>query len=259
MTLTKEELKRIITQRHTILESHNNGADFHKSLSISLKTLVKYIDELDTSQKITRKGIINRLDELPDASRDEWISFILRKFGNTFRQSVYSAGYDQGRFDSNMDLRYNNKKETLVPIPVIPQFVVDWYQQVTYETGMDIFDGSSIFKIIYAIKSFEAEGNDSNYRISNWGISNELTEWALTHEEAFIHLLVTGRYTIYEEQTYHLVQHNKHLGKIYLCQLDDGTYDVTKTLDNPNTIVAWTAKELKDMDERGFVQERESE
>lgn len=64
--------------------------------------------------KITLKKIIRRLEDIPDDSRNMWLSEILSHFGNRYGGFKYAQGFEQGLLEGFQNgLNELNKKRLL--------------------------------------------------------------------------------------------------------------------------------------------------
>lgn len=75
------------------------------------------------------KDIVNKMKDLSDNTRAEWIDGILQEFGNGFGSKKWCEGYEQGKFEGawvGNQLKDADKIRQELNRPVVPQFVGDW-------------------------------------------------------------------------------------------------------------------------------------
>jgi len=90
------------------------------------KELVKTLVE---PKNMRLKDIINKIKDLSDHTRAEWIDGILREFGNGFGSKKWREGYEQGKFEGawvGSQLKDADKIRRELNKPVVPQYIADF-------------------------------------------------------------------------------------------------------------------------------------
>lgn len=108
------------------------------------------LKKLDEPKPLKLKDIISRMKQLFPLSRNEWIDEILHEFGDDFGLWKYKAGLEQGKLEGEwvgQQLKDADKIRQELNKPVVPQFVVDWYEE-----NKDDFEGN-LFRCAHNIPS----------------------------------------------------------------------------------------------------------
>ena len=149
------------------------------------KSFIDMIEQLDEPQPLKLKDIISQMKQLFPNNRTEWIDEILKEFGEEFSSMKFKAGYEQGKFESELAgiERAWNK-------PVVPQFVADWYEE--HKDDFEI----ALFRCIDHIPSVYDEGD-----------LNEFEEWIIDGETKPFQTLVNMHqfgYEVEKEKRYYV-------------------------------------------------------
>lgn len=70
--------------------------------------------------KITLKQVLNKIKNMDDAHKFEWVYSLLKEFGSGLTSELYHKGYEQGKFDNAM--------ENSTPKAKIPDYVGYWLE-----------------------------------------------------------------------------------------------------------------------------------
>ena len=68
-----------------------------------------------TEDKITLKQVLNKIKNMDDTHKFEWLYSLLKEFGSKITSELYHKGYEQGKFDNAM--------ENSTPKAEIPDYV----------------------------------------------------------------------------------------------------------------------------------------
>jgi hypothetical protein len=70
--------------------------------------------------KITLKQVLNKIKNMDDTHKFEWLYSLLKEFGSEITSELYHKGYEQGKFDNAM--------ENSTPKEEIPDYVGYWLE-----------------------------------------------------------------------------------------------------------------------------------
>lgn len=141
-----------------------------------------------SNNSIRRDDVLDRLQDIGEHNRNEWIEVILRVFGNDYGTAKYREGYEQGVLNGIME---SKKKESVE----IPQFVADWIEQCKGWNGSeDTYESDNKVGLITALDTDSA------------GMLVDVTAWLLigNNDEVFARAWLDG-YTIEKEKMYRVV------------------------------------------------------
>lgn len=130
------------------------------------------------------KNILARLRELPLHDREVWLKTIMGEFEQDFSRAKWREGYEQGKFEGEwvgQQLKDADKIRQELNKPVVPQFVVDWYEE--HKDDFEI----ALFQCIDHIPSVYDEGD-----------LNEFEEWIIDGETKPFQTLVNMHQFGYE-------------------------------------------------------------
>lgn len=89
------------------------------------------------------RNVIARLRELPLHDREVWLKTIMDEFEEDFCHSIWREGYEQGKFEGawvGEQLKDADKIRQELNKPVVPQYVVDWYEKYKDDLEYSIWD-----------------------------------------------------------------------------------------------------------------------
>ena len=182
-------------------------------------------DQMVNKYKIKLKDVIARIEKFDLATKAVWINEILNKLGSEYGALKYKAGYEQGKFDGDME----REKVT------IPQFVADWYEE-----NKDDFETNLFNTIGLVIRDFE-DGDLSAFE-----------EWILDKHKAPFQTLVNMHqfgYEVEKEKRYLVKMKNLRALFCYLAYIPDEGYWSLMASGGESIIIKHTRKELE---EAGF-------
>ena len=124
------------------------------------------------------------------------------------------------------------------PLVVVPQFVADWFENQLKNNETKKFDGNDVFRIIQDV--IKVSNDECTWE--DYGITDEIAEFAENNEELFLNLIVNCSlgygYTVEKEKKYIL----KHIDLSKLST-DDSLY-----LAHSNFAKLQHVRYLKDVD-----------
>lgn len=183
--MNKQELIEKLEERKTIIGNFQGYAVWWEDVKEIFEEL---LDEPSSghAEEAPRyvKNILARLRELPLHDREVWLKAIMSEFEQDFSHAKWREGYEQGKFEGEWVDR---------PKPVVPQFVADWYEDVSDEfyivlerlvlnyrnnTNMPIckwfFETEDALKILINMHQFGYEvEKDKRYLVKLQGIEKE--------------------------------------------------------------------------------------
>lgn len=124
----KEEINKEVKNIDYPLRYSTNEYNVRMSMIEAFKEKVDQLNEPEITEEqaltktIKRDDVLDRLQEIGEHNRNEWIEVILRVFGNDYGTAKYREGYEQGVLNGILT---SNKKELVE----VPQFVADWYEK----------------------------------------------------------------------------------------------------------------------------------
>lgn len=103
--------------------------------------------------KITLKKIIRRLEDIPDDSRNMWLSEILSHFGNRYGGFKYAQGFEQGLLEGFQNGLSEAKQEKVtVQIPKVIANWIEYCKELNIDLIHSMKPNHSIFNIHVAFK-----------------------------------------------------------------------------------------------------------
>lgn len=137
--LTVERLKKMSVDQSQLeaLQSESkrcSGMELAELLSIVENN--GFNEPIKSDKSIKRDDVLDRLQEIGEHNRNEWIEVILHVFGDDYGTAKYREGYEQGVLNGILTSNKNKLVE-------VPQFVADWIEGIksgeipTVATGGD--------------------------------------------------------------------------------------------------------------------------
>ena len=99
----------------------------------SIDLVLKDLRSLDEPEPLPfkLKDVVRRIRGFDPTTQTRWLNDILKELGNDYGLMKYREGYEQGKFEGawvGEQLKDADKIRQELNIPVIPQFVADWYE-----------------------------------------------------------------------------------------------------------------------------------
>lgn len=69
---------------------------------------------------ITLKQVLNKIKDMGEKDKVEWVNSLLKEFGSEVTSKIYHEGYDQGKFDEAIQYSTPNVE--------IPDYVGYWLE-----------------------------------------------------------------------------------------------------------------------------------
>ena len=124
---------------------------------VDVSEVLADLRQLDEPKQIKLKDVIVRMEGLSEHTRSEWLNDILYKFGSDYGTLKYKDGYEQGKLEGEwvgQQLKDADKIRQELNKPVVPQFVVDWYEE-----NKDDFE-TNLFQLIESLGIAPCEEDD---------------------------------------------------------------------------------------------------
>lgn len=103
--------------------------------------------------KITLKKIIRRLEDIPDDSRNMWLSEILSYFGNRYGGFKYAQGFEQGLLEGFQNGLSEAKQEKVtVQVPLVIANWIEYCKELNIDLIHSMKPNHSIFDVHIAFK-----------------------------------------------------------------------------------------------------------
>lgn len=103
--------------------------------------------------KITLKKIIRRLEDIPDDSRNMWLSEILSHFGNRYGGFKYAQGFEQGLLEGFQNGLSEAKQENVtVQVPLVIANWIEYCKELNIDLIHSMKPNHSIFNTHVAFK-----------------------------------------------------------------------------------------------------------
>lgn len=103
--------------------------------------------------KITLKKIIRRLEDIPDDSRNMWLSEILSHFGNRYGGFKYAQGFEQGLLEGFQNGLSEDKQEKVtVQVPKVIANWIEYCKELNIDLIHSMKPNHSIFNTHVAFK-----------------------------------------------------------------------------------------------------------
>lgn len=103
--------------------------------------------------KITLKKIIRRLEDIPDDSRNMWLSEILSHFGNRYGGFKYAQGFEQGLIEGFQNGLDGAKSENIsVEVPKVIANWIEYCKELNIDLIHSMNPSHSIFNLHIAFK-----------------------------------------------------------------------------------------------------------
>lgn len=115
------------------------------------------LKKLDEPQLLKLKDVIARIKGFDLGTKAVWIDAILSELGSDYGTLKYKAGYEQGKLEGEwvgQQLKDADKIRQELNKPVVPQFVVDWYEE-----NKDDFE-TNLFQLIESLGIAPCEEDD---------------------------------------------------------------------------------------------------
>lgn len=136
--------------------------------------------------KITLKNIVRRLENIPDDSRNIWLSEILSHFGNRYGGFKYAQGFEQGLLEGFQN-GLNEAKSENIPVEV-PKVIANWIEYCK-ELNIDLIHSMNPSHSIFNIHvAFKERADAINY-------------WILDNSELYARAFLGG-YEVKPEKRY---------------------------------------------------------
>lgn len=103
--------------------------------------------------KITLKKIIRRLEDIPDDSRNMWLSEILSHFGNRYGGFKYAQGFEQGLLEGFQNgLSEAEQEKSPVQVPKVIANWIEYCKELNIDLIHSMKHNHSIFNTHVAFK-----------------------------------------------------------------------------------------------------------
>lgn len=140
--------------------------------------------------------------------------------------------------------------DTPKPLVEVPKFFADWFENQLKNNESKKFDGNDVFRIIQDV--IKVSNGESTW--GDFGITDEIVEFAEDNEELFLNLIVNcsvgNGYTVEKEQLYEVVFAVNEDGDRYLLLESDGFFIDNESMNEGYYKQQFTKAEIKDIDER---------
>ena len=136
--------------------------------------------------KITLKKIIRRLEDIPDDSRNMWLSEILSHFGNRYGGFKYAQGFEQGLLEGFQNGLNEAKSENITV--EVPRLIANWIEYCK-ELNIDL------------IHSMNPSHSIFNIHVAFKGRADAINYWILDNSELYARAFLDG-YEVKPEKRY---------------------------------------------------------
>lgn len=136
--------------------------------------------------KITLKKIIRRLEDIPDDSRNMWLSEILSHFGNRYGGFKYAQGFEQGLLEGFQN-GLSEAEQEKSPVKV-PKVIANWIEYCK-ELNIDL------------IHSMKPNHSIFNTHVAFKEKANVIFYWILDNSELYARAFLDG-YEVKPEKRY---------------------------------------------------------
>lgn len=136
--------------------------------------------------KITLKKIIRRLEDIPDDSRNMWLSEILSHFGNRYGGFKYAQGFEQGLLEGFQN-GLSEAEQEKSPVQV-PKVIANWIEYCK-ELNIDL------------IHSMKPNHSIFNTHVAFKEKANVIFYWILDNSELYARAFLDG-YEVKPEKRY---------------------------------------------------------
>lgn len=133
--------------------------------------------------KITLKQVLNKIKNMDDAHKFEWVYSLLKEFGSEVTSKVYHEGYEQGKFDNAMEFSK--------PKVEIPDYIDEWIE----------YCKKNNFNLLGALNPVGDFGEP--IADSFKGNVQRCVKWALANSNVFADAWVNG-YSVTKEKHYYV-------------------------------------------------------
>jgi hypothetical protein len=124
---------------------------------VDVSVVLGDLKKLDEPQLLKLKDVIARIKGFDLGTKAVWIDAILSELGSDYGTLKYKAGYEQGKLEGEwvgQQLKDADKIRQELNKPVVPQFVVDWYEE-----NKDDFE-TNLFQLIESLGIAPCEEDD---------------------------------------------------------------------------------------------------
>lgn len=124
---------------------------------VDVSEVLADLRQLDEPQLLKLKDVIARIKGFDLGTKAVWIDAILSELGSDYGTLKYKAGYEQGKLEGEwvgQQLKDADKIRQELNKPVVPQFVVDWYEE-----NKDDFE-TNLFQLIESLGIAPCEEDD---------------------------------------------------------------------------------------------------
>lgn len=199
--------------------------------------------------KITLKQVLNKIENMNDAHKFEWLYSLLKKFGSEITSELYHKGYEQGKFDNAM--------ENSTPKAEIPDYVGYWLEYCK-ATNVGMINAMYVWNVtLYNYARMSDADKLRAYFLSNENQETFLTAWVNGYKvkkEKYYYVAVPvgkgfyKRVVVYSDYTLGLGDHNY----MSLAKLEQhskqASYQITEKMIKESPL-AWAWQFAKELEE----------
>lgn len=199
--------------------------------------------------KITLKQVLNKIKNMDDTHKFEWLYSLLKEFDSEITSELYHKGYEQGKFDNAM--------ENSTPKAEIPYYVGYWLEYCK-ATNVGMINAMYVWNVTLHNYARMSDADKLRaYFLSNENQETFLTAWLNGYKvkkEKYYYVAVPvgkgfyKRVVVYSDYTLGLGDHNY----MSLAKLEQhskqASYPITEKMIKESPLAwAWQfAKELED-------------